>query len=447
MRPATRYVKSAGGYVAYQVIGDGPRDLVFVTNWSTNLDAMWEEPALAHFFHRLARIGRVICFDKRGTGVSDPVPLTALPTLEEWMDDARVVLDAVGSRRAVVLGDTEGGPMAMLFAATYPDRVSELVLLNTFARWRRAADYPIGMPDDTVVKLVERYERHWGQLPAMLALTAPGLAGDTRAEEWFLRYQRMSMPPGAATQMYRWVTLLDVRPVLPSISMPTLVLHRRDNNHYRLAFGQYLAEHIDGARLVVLPGADCYPFYSADDDVVLHEIQEFLTGPHEELHARRELATVLFTDIVASTDLAARMGDERWLELRSTHDEIVRRNLAAFRGKEVATTGDGFLATFDGPARAVQCTARIRSAIEPFRLQIRAGLHTGEIELLKGDIGGIAVHLAARIMSLAGPSEILVSGTVSDLVIGSGIGFVDRGRHALKGVPGAWQLYQVASLP
>ncbi len=447
MRPETKYVKSAGGYVAYQVFGDGPRDILWVTNWGTNLDAMWDEPAMADFFHRLGRIGRVICFDKRGTGVSDPVPLTSLPTLEEWMDDARVAMDAAGSRQAAVIGDTEGGPMAMLFAASFPDRVAALVLLNTFARWRRAADYPIGMPEPTWQRLVARYETHWGQNPAMLALTAPSQAGDARAEEWFMRYQRLSMPPGAATRMYRWVTQLDVRSVLPAISAPTVVLHQRENQHYRLAFGRYLAATIPGARLVELPGADCYPFYTTDSDAVIAEVRDVLTGTRDTPRDRRELATVLFTDIVGSTDLAARLGDSRWLEVRWAHDEVVRRGLSAFRGHEVKTTGDGFLATFDGPARAIQCADRIRDAIRSLGLQVRAGLHTGEVEVLDGDIGGIAVHLAARIMALAGAGEILVSGTLTDLVVGSGITFADHGSHELKGVPGAWHLFQVLGVP
>jgi len=433
--------------VAYQAFGAGPHDLLFVTNWGTNLDAMWEEPSLAQFFHRLGRVGRVICFDKRGTGVSDPVPLAALPTLEEWMDDARVVLDAVGAEQVAVVGDTEGGPMAMLLAATFPERVRALVLLNTFARWRRAPDYPIGMPDPTWQKLLTLYERYWGQDPGMLGLTAPSLAGDARSEEWFTRYQRLSMPPGAAAQMYRWVTQLDVRSVLPAISAPTLVLHRTENQHYRLAFGRYLAAHVAGARLVELPGADCYPFYAGDSDAVLDEVEEFLTGARQPLPTERELATVLFTDIVGSTDLAAQLGDARWLEFRAAHNEVVRRHLAAFRGREVTTTGDGFLATFDGPARAVHCAVQVRDSVRSLGMQIRAGLHTGEIERLDGDIGGIAVHIAARIMAAAGPDEVVVSSTLTDLVVGSGIEFGDRGLHTLKGMPAPWHLYTVAGVP
>jgi class 3 adenylate cyclase/alpha-beta hydrolase superfamily lysophospholipase len=408
---------------------------------------MWDEPSVVYFFHRLARMGRIICVDKRGSGVSDPVPLASLPTLEEWMDDAVVALDAAGSRQAAVIGDTEGGPMAMLLAASAPDRVMALVLLNTFARWRRAPDYPIGMPDATVDKLLEQYDRHWGQLPDMLALTAPSVADDPRMREWFIRYQRMSMPPGAAAKMYRWMTKVDVRSVLPAISVPTLVLHRRDNRHYRLAFGRYLHEHIPGSRLVELPGADCYPFHAGGSDETLDEIQEFLTGVREAPRADRELATVLFTDIVGSTDLAAQIGDARWLELRAAHDGLVRRNLAAFRGREINTTGDGFLATFDGPARAVHCAVSIRDGVRSLGLEIRAGLHTGEIELRSEDIGGLAVHLSARVMAAAGPGEVLVSGTVADLVVGSGIEFADRGTRTLKGVPGSWRLLEVAALP
>jgi class 3 adenylate cyclase len=445
MRPETRYTRTRGAYVAYQVFGEGPRDILFVPSWCSNLDAMWDEPTCAYFFHRLSRTGRVICFDKRGSGVSDPVPLASLPTLEEWMDDAVAALDAAGSRQTVVVGDAEGGTMAMLLAATFPDRVLALVLVNSFARWGRAADYPIGMPDETLDKLLDLYEKHWGQDPEMLPLTAPSIGNDARMREWFTRYQRLAMPPGAAARMYRAVLHLDLRAVLPAISVPTLVLHRRDNRHYRLAFGQYLAAHIPGARLVELPGADCFPFHTPQCDPVLDELQAFLTGVREGAPAERELATVLFTDIAGSTALAAALGDARWLELRAAHHALVRRNLAAFRGREVDCAGDGFLATFDGPARAVHCAMQIREGVPTLGLQIRAGLHTGEIERRDGEVGGIAVHLASRVMASAGPDEVLVSRTVTDLVVGSGITFEDRGARVLKGIPGTWHLFNVTS--
>jgi class 3 adenylate cyclase len=306
------------------------------------------------------------------------------------------------------------------------------------------------MPERAHAVLLDRYATWWGRDARMLEVTAPTVAGDPRWQEWLLRYQRLAMPPGAAATMYEWVTTLDVRAVLGAISVPTLVLQRTHNVHYRPAFGRYLAEHLPAATLHELPGADCYPFYTPQNDDVLREVAQFLADAPSatgEIPTQRELATVLFTDVVGSTDLAARLGDDRWLGLRAAHDEIVRRNLAAFRGREVTTTGDGFLATFDGPARALLCAARIRDSMHLIGLEVRQGAHTGEIERVGDDIGGIAVHLAARVMALAGPSEILASATVTDLVVGSGITFTDRGSHHLKGVPGRWQLYAVAAVP
>lgn len=299
-RPETRYTKApGGGYVAYQLFGSGPAAVVFVTNWITNCDAMWEEPTLAAYFERLARFARVLCFDKRGTGVSDPVPLSDLPRLEEWMDDVRTVMDAAQLERAALLGDTEGGPMAMMFAASHPDRVSALALVNSFARWRRADDYPIGMPNETAEKLVDRYEQHYGVTSEILALTAPTLAHDARFARWFTRYQRLGMPPGAAATMYRWVTELDVRSILPSIRVPTLVLQRRDALHHRAAFGRYLAQQIPGAKYVELPGAETVPFSAGDFGPLLDEVEQFLTGARAVPVLNRQLATVMITDIVA----------------------------------------------------------------------------------------------------------------------------------------------------
>jgi class 3 adenylate cyclase len=443
-RPETRYTKTEDGYVGYQVFGEGPPDIVFITHWNTNLDVMWEEPSLARYFDRLASFARVICYDHRGTGISDPVPLNALPTLEQWMDDTRAVMDAVGSEQAALIGDEEGGPMAMLFAATYPGRVTALALVNTFGRWLRADDYPIGMPASTADKLVRVFEPAWGT-GAILDLTAPSVAGDSRFREWFARYQRLSVAPGASTRIFRWLLELDVRSVLGNIQAPTLVVHRKDARHHRVAFGRYLAEHIPSAKFVELPGADTYPFH-VDADGVLDEIEEFLTGVRRLPEHDRVLATVLFTDIVASTERAAKVGDRDWLDLRKAHDEVIRSHLERFRGREIMTTGDGFLATFDGPARAVRCAVGVAEAIQRLGIEIRAGLHTGEVEFLDGDIGGIAVHIAARVMAAASGGGVLVSQTVKDLVVGSGIAFADRGAQALKGVPGEWQLYEVTGV-
>lgn len=447
IRPETRYAAAEGGYVAYQLFGSGPLVLVFVTNWITNCDAMWEEPRMAAYFDRLASFARVLCFDKRGTGVSDPVPLSNLPRLEEWMDDVSTVMDAAQIERAALVGDTEGGPMAMMFAASHPERVSALVLVNTFARWRRADDYPIGMPHETAEKLVDRYEQHYGVTSEILAFTAPTMAHDPRIARWFTRYQRLGMPRGAATTMYRWVTELDVRSVLPSIRVPTLVLQRAGALHHRADFGRYLADHIPGAKYVELSGADTLPFSAGDFEPLLDEVEEFLTGARTAPVLNRQLATVMLTDIVGSTVLASERGDAAWVQLVRQHDEVVREHLDTFRGREVDRTGDGFLATFDGPARAVTCAARLAEALQERGITIRAGIHTGEVELAGGALRGVAVHIAARVMAAAERGGILVSSTVRDLIVGSGIELADRGTHELKGVPGAWALSEVITAP
>jgi class 3 adenylate cyclase len=439
------YAATEDGYVAYRVFGDGPQDLLFIGNWASNIEVITEHPVMARYLDRLARFARVICFDKRGAGLSDPVPLNALPTLEHWMDDARVVLDAVGSESAVLLGDAEGGPMAMMFAATYPQRTRALVLVNTFARMLRSEDYPIGIPEATAEKLLVEWERGWGRGDVVLPLSAPSVADDPGMQRWAGRYMRLSASPATATRIYGWVLHLDLRSVLPSINVPTLVLHRAGNLHYRAPMGRYLAEHIPGATYVELPGADWYPPF-VDADPVLDRIEEFLTGDRPEPADDRILATVLFTDIVASTDAAARLGDRRWLDLKDGHDAVVRAQLERYRGREMATTGDGFLAIFDGPARAVRCAWEIASAVRALGIEIRAGLHSGEVELQDGEIAGIAVHIAARVMALADPDRVLVSGTVKDLVVGSPIRFADHGSHALRGVPGEWHLFEVAAL-
>lgn len=439
----TRYALQDGAYIAYQVLGDAPLDLLHISTWTSNVDAMWEEPSMSRYFERLTSFARVIAFDKRGTGVSDPIT-GELPTLEAWMDDARVVLDAADAERVAIVGDTEGGPMAMLLAATYPERVSALVLVNSMARLQADGDYAFGIPPQAVPALVQRFRAGWGS-GSFLRVTAPSADPDERFKSWFGRYQRQAVAPGASTRIYEWILQLDVRGILASIRTPTLVVHRSDNPYYRVEHGRYLAQHIDGARLVEVPGADCYPFNAGDPTPVLDEIQAFLTGAREARWRDRVLSTVMFTDLVDSTQQAARLGDAEWLRLRNAHDALIRDHLATFRGHEVKTTGDGFLATFDGPARAVRCATEISRAVQGLGLQARIGVHTGEIEIGDADIGGIAVHIAARVMSLAGAGEVVVSGTVRDLVVGSGITFAERGTHALKGVPGTWPLFEVVS--
>ena len=443
--PEIHYVKTEDGYVAYQIFGEGPYDVLFIGNWASNIEVMWEHPSMARYLERLGRFARVICFDKRGAGLSDPVPLGALPTLEHWMDDARIVLDAAGSEQTALIGDAEGGLMAMMFAATYPQRTRALVLVNAFAKMLRAGDYSIGMPEEAAERFLEIWERAWGT-GIVLELSAPSVATDPQMQHWVGRYMRLSAPPAACTRMYRWVLQVDVRSVLPSTQGPTLILHRADNRHYRAPMGRYLAEHIPDAKYLELPGADWYPpFVSAEP--VLDEIEEFLTGTRPVPAQDRVLATVLFTDIVNSTDLAARLGDQRWLDLRAAHDGLVRTQLDRYRGRVVATTGDGFLATFDGPARAVRCASEIASAVRSLGIQIRAGLHSGEVEIQDGQIAGIAVHIAARVVALASEGCVLVSGTVKDLVVGSAIRFADRGSHLLRGIPGEWRLFEVIEIP
>jgi class 3 adenylate cyclase len=441
----TQYVKTDGGYVGYQVFGGGNLDLLFVTNWSNNLDVMWQEPSLARYLDRLASFARVICFDQRGSGISDPVPDAAIPTLDGWMDDVRAVLDAVDAKHPAILADTEGGPMALLFAATFPERVASLVLVNSFARWRRAEDYPIGIPPDAYSNLIALYEATYGQNADMLQLTAPSVQDDPRFRSWFLTYQRLSMAPGQSTNLYRWVTNLDVRDVLSAVKSPTLVVHRSGNLHYRVAFGRYLGEHIPNATYVELEGSDSYPFHAGDFSDLLDVVEEFLTGERHHAITDRMLATVLFTDIVGSTQKAAEIGDEHWSDLLEVHDRLAAEHVDRFQGDMIKHTGDGVVATFDGPARAVTCGLRMTEAVETLGLEIRVGLHTGEVEKRESDLLGLAVHIAARVMARAPDGGVAVSRTVKDLVAGSGFSFHPMGVQELKGVPGEWSIYQVDS--
>ncbi len=440
-RIETRYASSGDVNIAYQIVGDGPLDLVFVSGWVSNLDLMWAEPSYARFLRRLASFSRLILFDKRGTGLSDRVPDADLPTLEARMDDVRAVLDAAGAERAALLGHSEGGPMCLLFAATYPERTIALALVGTYARRLRAADYPFGAAAEAYEAFLREIADGWGG-PVGLEVRAPSLVDDERFRTWWADYLRMSASPGAALALTRMNGEIDVRAVLEAVAVPTLVVHRTGDRSLPVEGARYLAERIRGARLVELPGEDHLPFVG-DADEILEEIEEFLTGIRPLREPDRVLATVLFTDIVGSTTRAAELGDRRWRDLLEAHHSLVRRQLERWRGREVDTAGDGFLATFDGPARAIRCAVAIRGAMAPLDLEIRAGLHCGEVELVGDDVAGIAVHTGARVAALARANEVLVSSTVRDLVAGSDIGFEERGEHELKGVPGTWRLYAV----
>lgn len=440
MRPRTQYARNKEGcFIGYQVFGDGPTDIVFVPDWVTNLEIMWEEPTLARFLDRLASFGRVICFDKRGTGVSDPVPIGVVPTWEEWMDDVLAVLDAVGSQRAAVFGHGDGGQMAILFAATYPNRTSALVLADTYARRRRAPDYPCGMSERAAEATLERVLATWAT-GEISELGAPSLAHDRSFVEWRGRYERLSMSPGAFRAVYPLTYRLDIRPVLRTIRVPTLVVSRTDNPYLKPESGRYLAQQIEGAEFLEVPGEDHF-FHAGDTEALLGPVQEFLTGTREIPTENRVLATVLFTDIEGSTQHAERLGDRAWGDLLERHHATVRAQLARFRGREVDTAGDGFFVTFDGPARGVRCGLAIRDAVRSLGLEVRVGLHTGECEVVGDKVRGIAVHIGAHVMDAAKSGEVLVSRTIKDLVAGSGLHFTDRGTHELKGVDGTWELF------
>ncbi len=439
----TRYARSGDVNIAYQVLGEGPRDLVYVSGWVSHLEYLWEEPGYAAFLERLASFSRLILFDKRGTGMSDRVPSEQLPTLEQRMDDVRAVMDAVGSERAALLGVSEGGPMCLLFGATYPERTTALVVFGGYARRLWAPDYAFGQRPEDYDAFTERLAVEWGG-PVGLAVRAPSRDGDEAFARWWSTFLRMSASPGAAVTLTRMNGEIDVRHVLPVIQVPTLILHRAGDRAISAEGARYMARQIAGATYVEVPGDDHLPFVG-DQDAILDEVEEFLTGVRRGPEPDRLLATVLFTDLVRSTERAVELGDRRWRDLLAAHHTVVRRELQRFRGNEVDTAGDGFLATFDGPARAIRCAAAIRDAVEALGLELRLGLHTGECELHDGSVAGIAVHTGARVAALAGPGEVLVSSTVRDLVAGSGLEFEDRGVHALKGVPGEWRLYSVVA--
>ncbi|MEH2539480.1 MULTISPECIES: adenylate/guanylate cyclase domain-containing protein [unclassified Bradyrhizobium] len=430
--PDTLYAKSGHVRIAYQVVGDGPFDLVFVPGFISNLDLAWEDPVRAQVWTRLAAFSRLILFDKRGTGLSDRIG--GVPTLEERMDDVRAVMDAVGSRQAGLFGASEGGAMSMLFAASYPDRTRALALYGAFSHFLSWV-----MPPDQLEAFLERLEKNWGTGQS-LALFAPSLLSDNACKRRYARFERLSASPSSATALIRMNSEIDIRPILPSIQVPTLIVHREGDANVNVEAGRFLANQIPNAKYVELPGND-HLLWVGNTERVVDEVEEFLTGSRHIPEPDRVLATVLFTDIVGSTKRAEAIGDRAWHDLLDRHNEIVRREILHHRGREVKTTGDGFLITFDGPARSIRCSLAITEAVEDLGLQVRAGLHTGEIEMTDNDLSGIAVHIASRIAAMAQPGQVLVSSTVRDLVAGSNIRFRDEGSHRLKGLEESVRLF------
>jgi class 3 adenylate cyclase len=424
------------------VFGKGELDVVLVPGYLTHVELVWEFEPLARWLHGLASFARVMIFDRRGSGLSDP--LVKAPTLEERMDDVRAVMDAVGSERAALIGVSEGVAMSILFAATYPERVEALVCCGGMARSTEADDYPFGTPAGALRESgAELIAPHWGT-GAMIEVAAPSMADDPEARAAFARLERMSASPGMMGQLAEMFLDIDVRDVVPSVHVPTLILHRRHDRLVNVRHGRWLAEHMPNARLVEVPGDD-HSLWAEGAEDTFGEVEEFLTGTRTEPEPERTLATVVFTDIVDSTRVASELGDRRWREVLERHQRAVTDAIGRFGGREVKSTGDGHLATFDGPARAIRCAREILDGAEGLGIRLRAGMHTGECEVMGDDIGGIAVHIAARVSAAAGAGEVLVSRTVKDLVAGSGIEFADRGVHALKGVPDEWQLYAAAA--
>ena len=452
--PVTHYAKSGDVNIAYQVVGDGPSDLVYVPGFVSNIEVMWEDPGLAQFLRRLASFSRLIVFDKRGTGLSDPVPMEDLPTLEVRMDDLRAVMDAVSSEKAKLFGHSEGGNMCVLFAATYPERSEGIILACSYAKRIWSEDYPWAPTWEQRKVDIEQTERVWADLAAVdttdqhrshgtvAEYYAPSRAGDEAFRLWVGRYLRLGASPRAAAALLTMNSFADVTSILPAIRVPALLLYRYDDPDVNIEEGRYIASRIPNARLVELEGRDHF-FWAGDPEPFLQEIEEFVTGHRSAVGQERVLATVLFTDIVGSTEMASALGDRAWREILERHNAAVRAQLDRWRGFEVNTAGDGFLATFDGPARAIRCALAIGEALRPLGIEVRCGLHTGEMEVVGTDVAGLAVHIGARIAGLADRDEVLVSRTVKDLVAGAGLDFSSRGSYALKGVPDRWEVYAV----
>jgi class 3 adenylate cyclase len=436
--PETHYVAVGDADVAYQIVGDGPIDLLYFAGLGTHIDLLWDYPPSATFFTSLASFCRLILFDRRGTGASDAVPHSAIPTWEAWTEDVRAVLNAADSDRAAIFAELDAGPIAILFAATHPERLQGLILANTSSRFLRADDYPAGLPAESVDVLAEIVTKTWGT-PSVVRAMRPD--ADPELIRWNTKLLRAAATPRNAAAQYRYIlSTLDVRDTLPLLQTPALVLHSRGHPFFPLEHGRYLAARIPGAQLVELRAAETYfspPGYARVTD----EIAGFLTGERPPVEIDRVLTTLLLTDIVKSTEHTASLGDRRWRAVLDAHDRMVRRELRRFRGREINTTGDGFLASFDGPARAIRCAQAIIDHVGELGIEVRAGLHTGECELRDNDLAGLAVHIAARVVELAGRREVLATSTVRDLVAGSGIEFADKGDHELRDVPGTWQLF------
>lgn len=439
--PETRYTYSDGVGIAYQVVGDGPIDVVMVPGFGSHLEHAWSQPRLAHFYHRLSSFARLTLLDKRGTGLSDRVSPDDLPGIEQRKDDLKAVMDAAGIERAALVAASDGGPLAILFAATHPDRVDHLVLINTYARRVSSPDHAPALSPEFYGGFANEVAEHWGE-PIVIELLAPGSAADPEFRSWWATSLRASMSPAAARAMVAMNAAIDVRQALPAVHVPTLVIHRTGDQATPVEGGRFLADQIEGARLLELPGDDHF-HWLGDAEAVLGAIEEFVTGERSGTVTNQALASMLFTDIVSSTEKAAQLGDREWAALLRTHDGIVQAEVARQGGRSIKHTGDGSLSVFEGPARGVRSWLSIASQVRGIGLEVRGGLHTSEIEMINSDVRGLGVHIAARLMTLASPGELMVSSVVRDLSVGSGFSFVERGAHALKGVPGEWHVYGV----
>ena len=439
--PETRYTRAGDVHIAYQVLGEGPVDVVLADQWFSNMDGQWDVPPLAEMRRRLASFSRLIMFDRRGMGLSDPVAIQSLPSLDAWMDDLRAVMTAASSDRAALIANIGGAITSLVFAASHPDRLSSLVIVDGFARVRSAPDYPAGMPDQEVDRALDLIEPSWGR-GLMLDIFAPSMRSVPGLRETWARFERVATSPGSARAIVGWIFGSDVREFLPTIRVPTLVIQHPEGRTFPPALGRYLAEHIPGAKYLELPGPDQL-IWAGDQARTVAEIQEFITGVRPMHPTDRVLATVLFTDIVDSTKRAAMLGDHAWREALETFERVSGEVVRAASGRLIKSTGDGILATFDGPARGVNAARELSVRARQLDLPIRAGLHAGEVEVSEDDVAGLAVHIGARVANLASADEVLVTSTVKELVIGSDISFEDRGSRVLKGVDGRWRLYAV----